>query len=233
MNPIALALSSSLLALAMAVVVPTPARAGLMLQPFAASTNMGTSGGVINNVRNQSGLLPSGYSSEMTDFASYTASTVHNSSSFGTNSWQSSSSVPGNVDFDLGGVHVIEAFALWNLGSIIGFNDAAVQNFTLLASSDDTFTTTTLLGDFVANAPSANLVPAQIFTFSPTAAAFVRMEITSNHGQPGGSVGFGEAAFEVRVNVIPEPSTLAMMVPVAVAGLGAVWQKRRGVGGRS
>src|SRR5262245_17023920 len=60
-----------LLALALAL-TPAQARAGVILQPASASTDMGTVFGSPDNVRNQSGLN-SGYTSGATDFDSYVA----------------------------------------------------------------------------------------------------------------------------------------------------------------
>ncbi len=106
------------LALALALLAgPTPAaRAGLILQPTAASTDMGSfnTTTVPDNTRNQSGLS-TGYTSQVTDFDTYIASNPTHQSIVSAYRWFSASTT-GNFDFDLGGTFTIQSFALWNAG---------------------------------------------------------------------------------------------------------------------
>lgn len=112
--------------------------------------------------------------------------------------------IPGNFDFGLGGTFTIDSFVLWN-----GPGPDSVGNFELLASTDNTFSSPTVLGNFVgALGNPAKFVPAEVLNFTPTSAAYVRMVISSNNG---GCPEIGEAAFEV----VPLPAT-------ATAGLALI-----------
>lgn len=207
----------------------TPAaQASVMLQPVGASTSMGSSAGNPGNTINQSGLSV-GYTSLVTDFDAYIASNpTHNGfSDPNTTAWISLIRSPtGNFDFDLGGTFTIEAFALWNLGGSFGFN---LNGFELLASADSSFSNTTSLGSFNASLSGSTLsVPVQVFDFTATSAAFVRMVITSNHGSA--FTGFGEAAFKVQTGVVPEAGSLAIWTLLA-ATCSVVAYRRRGRAG--
>jgi F5/8 type C domain/PEP-CTERM motif len=185
------------------------AKATLMYDPAGVSTNMGTFSGAIGNVINQSGQVP-GYVSGVTDFATYTASATATAGN-ANDLWTSGSgATTGNVDFDLGGSVEIDAFAVWALVSTNGDN---IEHFTLLASNDASFTTTTLLGNFTPTYSPGSPIPATVVNFALTTASFVRMEITSNNGGP--DAGFNEAAFGTDSSA-PEPSSLWM------AGIGIV-----------
>ncbi len=214
------------LALAVALLGLAPAaRAGLILQPASASTNMGTGFRTSpNNTRNQSGLS-AGYTSGVTDFDTYIASNPTHNSGSAANDWDSAfANTTGNFDFALGGTFTLQSFALWNLGN----NSLAnVRGFELLADDNAAFSSPTSLGTFDANpntGPFGAVLP-EVFTFAPTTAAFVRMHITSNNGSQNVTT-FGEAAFEVQASptAVPEPGSLAIL---AAGGLGLLGYARR------
>ena len=211
------------LAVALLGILAPVARAGVILQPASASTNMGGSFPP-GNTRNQSGLS-AGYTSGVTDFDAYLASNpTHNSLLFANNWISAEGSTSGNFDFALGGTFTLESFALWNLGDGLGDN---VRGFELLADDDAAFTSPTSLGTFTAahNKGPTNATSAEVFTFSPTSAAFVRMVITSNWGGTT-FTNFGEAAFEVQTSptAVPEPASLALL---GAGGLGLLGYARR------
>jgi hypothetical protein len=186
------------------------ARANLMLEPTAVSTNMGTFSGDINNVINQNGQI-SAYVSGVTDFATYTGS-VKATAGVANNLWTSAAGfTTGNIDFTLGGSYAIDSFAVWALVSTNGDN---IGNFTLLASDDPSFTTTTTLGNFTPTYSAGSPIPATVVSFALTTASYVRMEITSNNGGP--DAGLNEAAFGFETGAVPEPSSLLL------AGIGIV-----------
>jgi hypothetical protein len=198
------------------------ARASFMLDPTAVSTNMGTFSGNINNVINQAGQNPT-YTSGVTDFASYTASataTPGNASDLWTSA---SAATTGEVDFSLGGSYEIDSFAIWALISTNGDN---IGNFTLLASNDALFTSTTTLGNFTPTYSAGSPIPATVVNFTTTTASYVRLEITSNNGGP--DAGFNEAAFgfEPSSSAAPEPSSL-LMAGIGIASVLGYRPRRR------
>ncbi len=203
------------------LLVPS-ARATLILDPTAVSTNMGTFSGNIDNVINQSGQNPP-YISGVTDFGAYTASataTPANASDL----WTSGNAVTtGNVDFTLGGSYAIDSFAIW---ALLSTNADNIGNFTLLASNDASFTSTTTLGNFTPTYSPGSPIPATIVNFTLTTASYVRMEITSNNGGPDD--GFNEAAFGFEpASAAPEPSSLLMAGIGIVSVLGYRFRRRQ------
>ncbi|HMP06952.1 MAG TPA: discoidin domain-containing protein [Lacipirellulaceae bacterium] len=183
---------------------PQTSDAGLVIAPASASTNMGrfsTFGNEyrIENVINGSGLsIP--YISGVTDFNTYIASNPTHIGAAAANVWASQTGTyTGHVDFNLGGQKTIAAFALWNSAQN---SSSRVATFTLLASPDDTFANTVNLGSFTTNTSGfSNAVQAEVFTFSATDAAFVRMQITSIAALGGNNVAsMGEVAF----SAVPE-----------------------------
>ncbi len=192
------------------LLLPLPAAfAGTLWQPVGVSTDMG-SFATFEPIYaiDQSGLAV-GYVSGVTDFDAFVGATatVNGGASFTT--WFSQTSITGNFDFDLGQTVTIESFALWADPQGIG---QTVKLFNLLADDNPQFSSPTLLGAFHAadgtDDDATNF--GQVFGFTPTAAAYVRMQIVSNHGS-GLTSGFVEAAFEVAA--IPLPPALLMFAP--------------------
>jgi len=215
-----MASSLGVLAATMLLAMDSPVQADLMLQPAAATTNMGETSplGPISRVRDQSGLAAS-YTSGVTDF-SYTNATKHAGFS-PLNTWLSAPSVTtGQIDFDLGGTFTVTSFALWNAGepSASPFNvNYNVIDFRLLADDNSTFSSPTVLGSFTADPTGRggyiDDVLAQTFQFAPTSASWVRMEITSNGGDD--HTGIREVAF--GTTAVPEPSSLLLTSLLALA----------------
>src|SRR5262249_47432571 len=96
-----------------------------------------------------------------------------------------------------------------------------IRTFELLADDNAAFSSPTSLGIFTAtnNTGPSNVVPVNVFTFTKTSAAFVRMQIISTYGS--NTSGFGEAAFEV-----PEPSSLAAAALVLLLSTRCTRQKK-------
>ncbi|MFO0953727.1 MAG: hypothetical protein U0835_21740 [Isosphaeraceae bacterium] len=225
-TPTSAIVTRAALLIGLALAAPRAASAQAVVGAANVSTNMGNlnATAVIGNVINQTGLS-AGYTSGVTNFATYTGANPTHDSSSTANIWLSANgTTTGNVDFNLGGTFTIDRFALWNLGADTGFN---LVGFNLVASPDSSFTTTTSLGSFTAGTSGTQILsPLQVFTFTATATQFVRMQITSNNG--GSFTGFGEAVFRgTAVSAVPEPSTLALGSVLAAAGLGSVAVRRR------
>jgi len=204
-----------------AQILPSSAavKAGPIVQPVGATTDIQTSSlSSPDNVRSQSGLSAS-YMSLATNFDDYLATQPTHEFASQSDIWNGYNGgsgpppFPGNFDLDLGGSFVIESMALWNFG---GDQDANLVGFTLFVDDNAAFSSPELVGQYAANPNTGPLsaVAAEVFSFSPIAASFVRMRITSNHGD-GANVVFGEVAFEA----VPEP---APIIQLAIGAMGLV-----------
>lgn len=214
------------------VTLPGLADAGLILQPVGASTDLGFFSSSRLSLPpslafNQSGLSPT-YVDQVDDFDAYIASSPkHDSTSAFSNSyWLSNREIggqsggpPGNFDFVLGGSFTIQSFALWNYN---------IRDFELLADDNASFTSPTLLGTFenIALAQNTAAIPAEVFSFTPTLASHVRLQITKQYGQA--NVGISEGAFELggESAVVPEPSSL-LLVCLSAGPLALGYFRRR------
>ena len=197
--------------------------AGVIIQPVAASTDMGTSVGSPDNVINQSGLLV-GYTSGVTDFDDYYFSTPGHNSDDNNAIWASGSPfLPGNFDFDLGGMVLIESMIIWNCD-----NQRGVYGFNLLADDNPAFSSPTVLGSFLVDndGPGDRMAPHPL-PFAPTLASHVRMEIISNNGPDPLNVQMGEVAFEQ----VPEPSVAGDYNQNGIVDAAdyVVWRKNDGI----
>ncbi len=210
-----------LFALAVLGLASTLAQGGTILGPATASTNMGSySANYLPTFAiNQSALTP-GYISGVTDFATFTATAnTFLAGGGGNNIWYSSQGVvTGNFDFDLGGTYTIDALALWNDPQNA---KQGVKQFRLYAANNPSFTSPTLLGTYSAVEGLGNANLAQVFNFSSTTAAYVRMEILSNHGSTF-VTGISEAAFDVAA--VPVPA--AFWLFGSALGIGGVLKRR-------
>lgn len=206
--------------------VPVASFAGSIIQPAAATSSLGSYAAAYlpTYAIDQSGLSAA-YVSGVTDFDAFTATTTTLLGANGFNIWYSAPGVfTGNFDFSLGATRVIESFALWTDPQRTA--GQGVQNFTLLADDNAAFSSPTSLGSFTASlAPVGGEATnfAQIFTFAPTEAAYVRLEILSNHGGTC-CTGISEAAFE-EAAVVPAPPALSLLGTGCLALLG--WLRRR------
>ena len=207
----------AILAIGELLLMVSAAHAGVLIDPVSASTNM--LGASADAVRDQSGLTP-GYTSGVTELNAYLATNpYHIGETFsGTppvgninNCGISQGGViTGNYDFELGGSMALDALLFWNLG--LGLDDGAnVKNFTLLAADNPSFANPTTIGSFTSN-PTSPITNAfvEIFPFSQTfTASYVRLEITSNYGDPLHTA-FGELAFDGTP--APEPASLGLLL---------------------
>ncbi len=191
------------------------AHAGAIFQPVDASTNMSsfTTFGPELAI-DQSGLVTN-YTSGVTDFDAFTSTTHTFNGGASSTTWFSLTSLTGHFDFDLGASVTLQSLALWADPQGIG---QGVNSFNLLADDNAAFSSPTVLGSFSAADGDGTAIPdnitnfGQVFSFAPTTASFIRMEILSNHGSTL-TTGFVEAAFELADASTPisEPSILMLM----------------------
>ncbi len=217
--------SFSLVLLA-ALLAPMAANAGVILSPGSVYNNtIGVFGGSsTSNMLNQTGLS-AGYTSGVTDFATYMAGNpTHVRGTEVANGWVGPGGGPfvGILDFDLGASYQVDNFALWN----IAVNSTAnVADFTLFLSSTADFSSgVSNLGSFRnPQLLGSNPYPATIFGVSGSG-QYLRLQIDSYYGN-GFVVEIGEVALDVSAPApMPAPATLALF-GLGLAGFG--WSRRR------
>lgn len=112
------------------------------------------------------------------------------------NSFVSDNEITGSFDFDLGGTFMLNGVAIWNqnAGGPGGEGEEGINEIILSASLDGVDYTV------IPNAPTAiaqvtddGLLDPEQFGFVDTEAAFIRLEVLSNHGDD--DTGFAEIAF--------------------------------------
>jgi hypothetical protein len=186
------------------------ANAGVIVSPVSGVIDSGGPGfGTLTETFNQAGLS-AGFISGVTDFATYIASSPTHTLIYSGNEWFSNlPSTTATVTYDLGSVLNISQLALWNEES------SGIGVLNLLGSSDGLAFSS--LGTFSpTNNPTGSDYLADVFSFSPTNAKYVRFEMSGcpQAGSTFDSCSIGEVAF--NVTAVPEPETYAMMF----AGLG-------------
>jgi hypothetical protein len=194
-----------------------------MVQPVGVTANLVSfnTNSRPANLINQSGLSQP-YTSLGIDFATYVATTTHNSDPFA-NIMIYAVNPAAVFDFNLGGSKSIDAVAFWNIGGNFQIN---VGQFTLITSNDASFANSVTLGTFNPSAGGPlGAAPGQVFNFGPTTASFVRMKDITVAGRTS-TVAFSEVAFR-EVSAVPEPASLTMVCLGAVCfGVARAWRRR-------
>jgi hypothetical protein len=197
------------------------ASAATIIAPVSATIEVGGVGsGLIENTFNQAGLL-SGYTSGVTDFDSYIATNpTHNLLFEGAEWFGDLGTTTAQVTYSLGSVMSIDRLALWNEET------AGIGTLELSSSLDGiTFTSLGVFTPF--DNPLANY-PAEVISFAPTNARFVRFGMSGcPQTDPGSyeSCALGEVAFRLT-GAIPEPATWAMMM-LGFIGAGSILRASR------
>ena len=195
------------------------AQAGTIIVPDSATASVPLSD-PITQAFDQSGLS-FGYT-EGDDFDAYLAGSPTHFSRGGTDvRFQGTS---GSITFDFGEIATLETVGLWNFSSF-GFIAGAITNFSLDASLTPDFSSSTPLGSFIATPPSSNSSTAEVFTFAPTNAQFIRLSFTGNSGNPNVTA-IGEVIFE-ESQAVPEPTTL--MGLLLIGGIGLLTKRQKSI----
>lgn len=194
------------------------AQAGTIIVPDSATANV-TLSDPITQAFDQSGLSV-GYT-EGDDFDAYLAGSPTHSSQPGTDVGAFSNTT-GSLTFDFGSATTLESLGLWNFS---GNTDVSIVDFSLEASLTSDFSSSTSLGSFTASVPSGNPSSAEVFSFAPTNAQFLRLNVLSNNGASGFAI--GEVIFEESqvTESVPEPTSILGLLLMGGAGLLAKRQK--------
>ncbi len=187
-----------------------------------ATTNMGSGFGTnLQNTVNGVGL------SALSLTATH-AGTIPN------NSWVSSTSLTGQITFNLGGLFSVDSFSFWNqngggpgLAGSTGIQSVQVLfstngvDFTLLPGGPSVFARVT---------GAANL-PPQIFSFTAVNATHFRFNVLSNYGDIF-NTGFAEVGFNgspAGGAPIPEPTTM-LLLGTGLAAIAVKVRRKRPAG---
>ncbi len=193
----------------MSVTFASAAQAGVMIAPTAVSSPSGDYGGAYElvNLINQTGLSAA-YASGVTDFTTYTATTVHTSSGAGSPSgFTNTPGLPQTITFQFSAPTSISSIAVWAV-----FNIGSITQFSLTGDGG------AIGGVFNANPDDgAGVDPAQDFFFAPQLTSQITMTVLSTAGGTSLYPGLGAVAFGADAGV-PEPATWAMLI----LGFGAV-----------
>jgi hypothetical protein len=215
---------SSLIALsvpaALFTLAPNAQAINVMQGSTATTTLTPVPDSAVSNLTNQS-VLSANYTSGVTDFDSYVATTTAAAPGVSDNSSLFAfSGTSGVITFDLGASYTLNALALW---PTVG-GSTSMRNFNLYADTDaNTNNLGTLLGGFSASAGSSYPVAAQVFNFGATNTRFVQMAITSNGG--GAITGLDEIAFSAQP--VPWETDALSVIGTTLLFAGGVWAKRK------
>lgn len=173
---------------------------GAIISPISATIDAGGVGfGSINNTLDQSGLT-AGFTSGVTDFDTYLATTPRHTMIFAGFEWFSDSGTTAAVvTYDLGAAITIDRLALWNEES------SGIGTLDLLSSTDGVTFTPLASGlhptDNALTSPiDSPPYSADVFTFARTSARFVRLAASGCPQPDPGSFpacAIGEVAFRV------------------------------------
>lgn len=184
---------------------PSALASVVIIQPVAITSSFTVQQGAFVNLINQSGLTPTGYipGEEYFPYVDGPPTITHVFGGIDVPNGVQTQEDTGSIVLDLGGVFLLQNFALWNGEGILG-----LSGFDLYVSVDMTFGMEDLVGSFV----SLDMTPnAQSFMFDePKTGRFVQVDVTSSRMRTGNLL--GEMALgAVTTMAVPEPGVIALL----------------------
>jgi hypothetical protein len=211
-----------------------PSRAAVViLQPIAISSPQGSAASPfeLEGIIDQSGLS-SPYTSGVTDFDTYTASTTHNSAIDSNSGFigTPAQAFPEQITFDLGSVQTIESIAFWaSVGS-----SGSVTQFRLFQDDDSDLSngmgsqmrpTVFALANTDAGFPAVRI--AQVFAIPETTTRYVHMFVDDTEFGLTHTTSIGEVAFGQTVAVPEvESQTKVAVALLIISGCAALYRRR-------
>lgn len=194
------------------------ANASVIISPDSVISNSAgnySSDYSITSTIDQSGLS-SPFTSGVTDFDDYFATSPTHSDKRGKEWWGTFGTGFGTVVYDLGAIFTIDRLALWNEES------NGIYSFELYSDTASDFSSQFYLGTF---SPTDNIdnddYLADIFSLTSKEARYVRLEMTGVVP----ILSMGEIAFSARTPV-PEPATM-LLFGLGLLGLAGVNRKKQ------
>ena len=208
------------LALAIFLAIAFDARAEVVLSASSViSAPPVLTGYSFDRTIDQSGLTI-GYVSGVTDFNTYVGlSPTHVGSNSPENFAASPTTVPQNVDYDLGATYPVVRMAFWNYP----FNTLGpVSSLDVYTANNASFTGAFFAGSFLpADDAASDVNQVQVFDVADSNARYIRLRVTGQ--TTTNAFGYSEVAF----GVVPEPFTVGYIAVAVVTFLGTSGRTRR------
>jgi len=214
----------ALMMTAVVIMVSNAAFAGLIISPVSATATLPTEttypNCTIDKIIDQSGLyIP--FSSGVTSYSAYMSQNPQHHPTFKDDCYSSENNYFGNgviIDVDLGAVYNVEHMVIWNGNVNAGNSDSGIKDTDILLSENADFSNAVTFS-LVIDAADNPIDPYVIDFPAAVSARYVRMDVSTNHGNLG-HYNVSEVAFDI----VPEPLSLLL---IGMGGLFVIRNKAK------